>query len=44
MKNALTSVILGLGADVCGFAAAKDLADAPEGFRPKDVFIKCQSI
>ena len=44
MKNAIKSMILGLGADVCGFAAAQDLADAPEGFRPTDIFAKCKSV
>jgi len=44
MKNAIRSMILGFGADVCGFAAAQDLADAPEGFRPTDIFAKCKSV
>ncbi len=35
---------MGLGADVCGFAAVKDLSDAPEGFRPTDIFTKCKSV
>jgi epoxyqueuosine reductase QueG len=36
--------VLSLGADVCGFAAAKDLAEAPEGFRPTDIFPRCKSV
>jgi len=44
MKNALTTTILGFGADICGFAAAKDLTAAPAGFRPTDIFTECQSV
>lgn len=44
MKKAIMSTVLGFGADVCGFAAAKDLADAPEGFRPTNIFAKCKSV
>lgn len=44
MKNVIRSMVLGLGADVCGFADVKDLGDAPEGFRPTDIFEKCKSI
>lgn len=44
MKNNIRSMILGLGAEVCGFATAQDFADAPQGFRPTDIFAPCKSI
>jgi len=44
MKDNIRSMILGLGADVCGFASASDMAGAPEGFRPTDIYAKCQSV
>lgn len=50
MANALLSTAerarqkaLGLGADVCGFAEMDRFADAPEGFRPVDVWSACRS-
>lgn len=44
MKNAIRLAVLEFGADVCGFASAQDFTDAPEGFRPTDIFAKCNSI
>ncbi|MGS0765171.1 hypothetical protein [Syntrophomonas curvata] len=43
MNNDIRSMVLSFGADVCGIAAAKDLSNAPEGFRPTDIFEKCKS-
>ena len=44
MKNNIRSMILNLGADVCGFASAGDMEGAPEGFRPTDIYTKCRSV
>ncbi len=38
VKGEIRSLILGLGADVCGFAEAWRFDGAPEGFHPADVF------
>ncbi len=35
---------IALGADLCGIASAGRFADAPEGFRPTDIFPKCRSV
>lgn len=32
------------GADLCGIASAGRFVDAPEGFRPTDIFPKCRSV
>jgi epoxyqueuosine reductase QueG len=32
------------GADLCGIVAAEEFAEAPEGFRPKDIFSACRSV
>jgi hypothetical protein len=33
-----------LGARACGIAGVAGFADAPEGFKPQDIFSKCQSV
>lgn len=33
-----------LGADLCGITLASSFVDAPEGFRPQDIYRKCKSI
>jgi epoxyqueuosine reductase len=32
------------GADLCGIASAAQFADAPDGFRPNDIFPECKSV
>jgi epoxyqueuosine reductase QueG len=44
MKEAIRKAVLSAGADVCGFAAAERFGEAPEGFRPADVFPACQTV
>lgn len=44
MKEAIRSFILGQGADVCGFAGIERFGEAPEGFRPTDVFPACRTV
>lgn len=44
MKEVLREKILALGADVCGFAEASAFTDAPEGFAPRDIFPKCNTV
>ena len=44
MKEAIRRFILDQGADVCGFAGIERFSDAPEGFRPSDVFPACKTI
>ena len=43
-KESIRALALSLGADLCGFAAADDFADAPEGFRPTDIWAGCRSV
>jgi epoxyqueuosine reductase QueG len=43
MKEQIRSLILSLGADVCGFARTGRFADAPAGYRPADIFPACRS-
>jgi hypothetical protein len=38
MKEQIRSLILSLGADVCGFARTGRFADAPAGYRRAEVF------
>ena len=37
-------MILGLGADLCGFANIGSFSGAPEGFHPSDIFADCKSV
>ena len=37
-------MILGLGADLCGFANIGSFCGAPEGFHPSDIFADCKSV
>lgn len=43
-KLAIKSLLLSLGADVCGIASADDFCDAPSGFHPRDLFAGCKSV
>ena len=40
----IKTIVLGLGADRCGIASTDRFDDAPEGFRPCDVYSKCKSV
>ena len=44
IKETIREKILALGADVCGFGKMERFADAPEGFRPTDLFADCKSV
>lgn len=44
MKTELRKKILGLGADVCGFASIERFAEAPKGFHPRDLLPNCRSV
>jgi hypothetical protein len=44
VKEAVRSHVLGLGADVCGFAGIERFDGAPKGFRPTDVFPACKTV
>ena len=37
-------LVLSAGADICGIAPAARFLDAPEGFRPQDIFPGCRSV
>jgi NAD-dependent dihydropyrimidine dehydrogenase PreA subunit len=37
-------LVLASGADICGIAPAARFLDAPEGFRPRDIFPGCKSV
>lgn len=43
-KIKIKEFVLSLGADVCGVANIMSFADAPEGFRPADLFADCKSV
>lgn len=43
-KEVIREKILGLGADVCGFGAIERFAEAPENFRPTDLFSECKTV
>jgi len=38
------AIALSLGAEQCGIARADSFSDAPEGFRPADIYPACQSV
>jgi epoxyqueuosine reductase QueG len=44
MKEQIRNLILSLGADVCGFAHIDRFDNAPQGFKPTDIFSDCQSV
>ncbi|MGE4589194.1 MAG: epoxyqueuosine reductase [Acidaminococcaceae bacterium] len=44
MKEEIRNAILGLGADLCGFAAVERFTEAPKGFQPQDIFSGCQTV
>jgi len=44
MKERIRSVLLELGADVCGVANIDRFAQSPEGCSPIDLFAQCQSV
>lgn len=44
MKEIIRKKVLEFGADVCGFANINRFQDAPEGFHPNDIFVKCKSV
>lgn len=37
-------MVMSLGADLCGIAPADRFKEAPEGFKPTDVYKKCKSV
>lgn len=44
MKEEIREIVLSLGADVCGFIGIERFEGAPEGFHPRDVYPRCESI
>jgi len=44
MKEKIREIIIGLGADVCGFANIDRFQDTPAGFHPRDVFKRTKSV
>ena len=44
MEEEIKKLITELGGDVCGIAGIKRFEDAPEGFQPRDIFPKCNSV
>lgn len=44
MEDEIKRILLDLGADVCGIAAAEKFEAAPEGFRPTDIYPDCRSV
>ncbi len=44
MKEQIRALVLGLGADDCGFAHIDAFAGAPRGFHPSDIYKDCRSV
>ena len=44
MKDEIRSFLLGLGADVCGFAGIERFSEAPKDFHPADIFPACKTV
>lgn len=44
MEQEIKEKVRALGADVCGIGATRRFADAPEGFRPQDIYPNCKSV
>ncbi|MCP4583063.1 MAG: epoxyqueuosine reductase [candidate division Zixibacteria bacterium] len=42
--NGIKEIAIKLGADLCGIAPVKRFDNAPDGFRPVDIYAECQSI
>ncbi len=42
--DVVKDIFLELGADLCGIAPAQRFGEAPEGFRPTDIFGDCRSV
>ncbi len=40
----IKETILNMGADLCGIAPAERFSEAPEGFKPVDIFKECKSV
>lgn len=43
-KETIREKIMGLGADICGFGGIERFAEAPENFRPTDLYADCKSV
>jgi epoxyqueuosine reductase QueG len=41
---AVKAIVLSLGAEQCGIAQAASFLEAPEGFRPVDIYSQCRSV
>lgn len=44
MKEEIRKLFMKLGADICGVANIDRFNDAPEGFKPTDIFPSCKSV
>ena len=44
MKKEIRELLISLGADVCGFAGIERFDNAPQGFRPTDIFSDCKAV
>ncbi|GHT58522.1 (Fe-S)-binding protein [Bacteroidia bacterium] len=44
MKEKIRTLVLSLGADICGFAHIDRFDNAPKGFNPADIFPDCRSV
>lgn len=44
MQDEIRESILGLGADVCGFASSERFGEFPEGYAPTDIYRDCKSV
>ena len=44
MKEQIKSLLLSLGADVCGIAHIERFYETPAGFHPKDIFPECKAV
>ncbi len=40
----IKKLILNMGADLCGIAPALRFKNAPEGFKPEDIYEGCESV
>jgi epoxyqueuosine reductase QueG len=43
-EETVKNIFINLTADVCGIAGIERFKDAPEGFHPKDIYEKCESV
>lgn len=44
MKEEIRGIVLGMGVDVCGFANISRFEDAPQGYKPTDIFPACKTV